>query len=210
MDSGSSSSESCLAQRAPGRRRRPGGATLNSPSLLALLVLHLSPRRYIEMLVANFGLAGPASPPRRTRSPSTSPGREPTSSSRRRPPPLKPRSPSPRAPSSTTSTSSHAPRELFPNDDALAATASSPTRRGAPGPPSQDTSPRPCSSPTTRHHLRSASLLEAAHIEPRDATWQCKGVEQGLCFATPDESARSWEDEPGPSYGAFPLALSCR
>ncbi|GAA5845601.1 hypothetical protein JCM9279_006045 [Rhodotorula babjevae] len=149
------------------------------------------------MLVANFGLTCPASPPRRTRSPSPSPSRESASSSRRRAPPLKPRSPSSRQPLSAASTSSHDPRELFPSDDALAATASSPTCV-APGPPSHDPS---SSSLTTRHHLRSASLLEAAHIYPREATWQCKGVDNGLCFSKPDESARSWEEEPGPSYG---------
>ncbi|GAA5914441.1 hypothetical protein JCM8208_004455 [Rhodotorula glutinis] len=153
------------------------------------------------MLVANFGLTAPASPPRRTRSPSPSPSREaPPTSHRRRPLPLKLRSPSSREPLDMATTSPHDPRELFPSDDVLAAASSSRTS-GAPGPPSQATSPRSPSSPTKRHHLRSASLLEAAHIEPRDAQWECKGVEEGLCFAKPDESARSWEDEPGPSYG---------
>ncbi|GAA5938302.1 hypothetical protein JCM3775_002942 [Rhodotorula graminis] len=153
------------------------------------------------MLVANFGLTGPTSPPRRTRSPSTSPSREPSTSPRRRAPAGKPLPPVTRQPLSPPSTSSHDPCELFSSDDALAATASSPTTRDAPGPPSHDTSSRSPSSPPTRHHLRSSSLLEAAHIAPRDATWQCKGDEGGLCFARRDQSARSWEDEPGPGYG---------
>ncbi|GAA6058163.1 hypothetical protein JCM3770_007035 [Rhodotorula araucariae] len=96
------------------------------------------------------------------------------------------------------SSPTHEARELFPSDEvaALCASPSSPTSRS-------EASPSPSASPSsaaadgthTRHHLRSSSLLEAAHIAPREATWQCLGERSGgLQFA--DGVARSWEDEP--------------
>ncbi|BGP37889.1 hypothetical protein JCM10450v2_001825 [Rhodotorula kratochvilovae] len=94
------------------------------------------------------------------------------------------------------SSPTHEMREVFPSDEVAAqlsaSPSSSPTSRseGSPSPLSARSDPtRP------RHHLRSSSLLEAAHIAPREATWQCLGEEAGgLQFA--DGAARSWEDEP--------------
>lgn len=181
------------------------------------------PRPSRSMLVANFGVVVSSSPPRNIRAPSSSPARQSPRSRSSKPPGRPSQLDLSAAPSSfkagserNTSSSSptHDPHELFPSDAVVAAanvvspTSTSESRCPEVGGASRDDSASSSVRPAPRHHLRSSSLLEAAHIAPRDATWQCLGDDQGLCFAEPSEMERSWEDEDGLAgkLDVFPFA----
>ncbi|BGO97510.1 ATP dependent DNA helicase [Rhodotorula toruloides ATCC 204091] len=82
--------------------------------------------------------------------------------------------------------------QVFPSDAVSASYSSSspsPTSRGSPE-PSTSSSP---GSTGVRHHVRSEKLLEAAHIDPREARWRCLGGEEGLRLD--EEQTKSWSDD---------------
>lgn len=81
--------------------------------------------------------------------------------------------------------------QVFPSDAVSASFSSSPTSppRGSPE-PSTSSSP---GSTGVRHHVRSEKLLEAAHIDPREARWRCLGGEEGLQLD--EEPSKSWSED---------------
>ncbi|GAA5970157.1 hypothetical protein JCM21900_006646 [Sporobolomyces salmonicolor] len=76
-----------------------------------------------------------------------------------------------------------------------ASVAASPTC----GPPGSDSL-----SGSPRNHYRSATVLEACHLPPDEATWECKAAEgKGLQLAmSPKEGGGSWSKS-SPTRGAF-------